>query len=155
MKIWQSSSTVTWPHFNRITKSTCRCSTFLCLFYIGKIQPIQLREILQIEPHYNRKKNCYEVNKNLWEQFLMLLSCKYCSVFVYSETSRNCKLIIVQFNGPFRYIILTVQNLAVLHSSDLISKFRTICMFVSGDIQEVICRHLHDIYPYTILFAYL
>jgi hypothetical protein len=77
---------------------------------------------------------------------MMLLSCKYCSVFVYSETGRNCKLIIVQFSGPFWHIILTVRSLAVLHSSDVISKFRTISMFISGSIQEIICRHVHGIY---------
>jgi hypothetical protein len=51
------------------------------------------------------------------------------------------------------YIILMVQILAMLDSSDLISNFHTISMFVSGNIQNATCRYVLDLYPYTILHA--
>jgi hypothetical protein len=80
----------------------------------------------------------------------MLLSFKYHSVFIYSETSRNYELIIVQFSGPFLYIILTIQTLTMLHSSELIS-ISTISMFVSGNIQKVISRYVYDM---TVIISY-
>jgi hypothetical protein len=70
----------------------------------------------------------------------MLLSLKYCSV--YDEASRNYKLITVQFSVSFLYIILMVQILAILDSSDLIPNFYAISMFIIGNIQKAACRYI-------------